>query len=868
MTPNGVLGRREQPQGTSYPAGAALDTAAESPGINAEAVAKSALGVVQYFRPSDGWAALGLLVLNLLIVIYSVEQADWVDSPNLGLVLLLAMVTGLFLARVPFWSILVLPIGLAVGLLVTVWRLTSHVSRTVQVENADQLWERLSLWMEAARTGSINIDAVPFAFGLVVATWLCGYLATYVFVRYRNFWGVFVLGGAGIMSNLTYLPPNASVHIGLFLFTAFLLIARVQSVRRRREWEERHVTYDGHLSALSLSDSFIIAMAVLLIAFFLPVGSKYGPANDAYEYMRTPMQSWEDDFNRLFAGLPARKPLGYRIWGDVMAFQGTIHPTQAQVLYVESQVPMYWKARSYGTYTPKGWVSDGTVLKPVTPENWWTPSVSVPQPYLSRFDISYQVTPNYDSRTLFAGDQVISVDRDVRLETYDSPTYTLDMQGAGGGNGAGAGFSRNGRAMPPKLAEAAGALRQTLALGGDSVSNSSLAARLPDGFRLVKAERNRSGVSQVVLAEVLPSRPDVLSVQSTGREIKARDSYEITSSVSTATPDQLRRAGTDYPTHIFQNYTQLHDELPQRVRDLALQLTASAETPYDKAKAIEFYLSGMPYTLEVEPPPFNADGVDHFLFTLGEGYSEYFGSAMTVMLRSIDIPARFVTGYTTGDKVVDRDIYVVTDSHSHGWIEAYMPNYGWIPFEPTPGRSIPVAVPPPPLVAEAGDVSSAQGIDDDECIEEIEECDEELLDATSGEIDTVPLPWGGQLAAAFLWAVGGAAGTALLGLAAWLAWRRYMTPSEDPRVAFQRMATLGTLASVGPASHQTPFQYRLCLSNLLPDHRQPVAVIIDYYVRSTYGRKELDDAQRQELAQAWLDLRMPLLLRILRPRNI
>ena len=853
MTPNGVLGRREQPRGTGYTAGPALDTAAESPGVNVEAVGKAALGVVQYFRPSDGWAALGLLVINLLIVIYSVEQANWVDTPNLGLVLLLAMVTGLFLARVPFWGILVLPIGLAAGLLVTVWRLTSHVSRTVHVDNADQLWERLSLWVEAARTGSISIDAVPFAFGLVVATWLCGYLATWVFVRYRNFWGVFVLGGAGIMSNLTYLPPNASVHIGLFLFTAFLLIARVQSVRRRREWEERHVTYDGHLSALSLSDSFIIALAVLLVAFFLPVGSKYGPANNAYEYFRTPMQSWEDDFNRLFAGLPARKPLGYRIWGDVMAFQGTIHPTQTQVLFVESQVPMYWKARSYGTYTPKGWVSDGTVLKP----NDWTPSVSVPQPYLGRFDITYQVMPNYDSRTLFAGDQVIGIDRNVRLETYDSPTYTLDMQGPG-----------NGRAMSPKLAEAADTLRQTLALGGDSVSNSSLAARLPDDFRLVEAERNRGGISRIVLAEVLPSRPDVLSVQSTGREIKARDSYEITSSVSTATPDQLRRAGTDYPTHIVQKYTQLHDELPERVRDLALQLTASAETPYDKAKAIEFYLSGFPYTLEVEPPPFNADGVDHFLFTLGEGYSEYFGSAMTVMLRSIGIPARFVTGYTTGDKVVDRDLYVVTDSHSHGWIEAYMPNYGWIPFEPTPGRSIPVAVPPPPLVAEVGDASGTQEFDDEDCIEEIEECDEELLDATPGEIDTVPLPWGGQLATAFLWAAGGVAGAGVLGLLAWLAWRRYMTVSEDPRVVFRRMATLGTLASVGPASHQTPFQYRLRLSDLLPDHRQPVSVIVDHYVRSIYGRKELDEIQRQELTQAWLDLRMPLLLRILRPRSI
>ena len=295
----------------------------------------------------DGWAALFLLALNLLVVIYSVEQADWVDTPNLGAVLLMAMGTGLLLARVRIWAILVLPLGLAVGLLVTVWRLTEMASRSVQVANADELWTRLLLWYEAAKDGTINIDAVPFAFGLVVATWLCGYLATWVFVRYRNFWGVFILGGAGIMSNLTYLPPNASVQLGLFLFTAFLLIARVQSVRRRRDWDARQVSYDGHLSALSLSDSFILAMVVLLIAFLIPVGGKYEPANDVYEYFRTPMRNLEDDFNRLFAGLPARKPLGYRIWGDVMAFQGTIHPTQAQVLFVESDVPLYWKARSH-----------------------------------------------------------------------------------------------------------------------------------------------------------------------------------------------------------------------------------------------------------------------------------------------------------------------------------------------------------------------------------------------------------------------------------------------------------------------------------------------------------------------------------------
>ena len=55
--------------------------------------------------------------------------------------------------------------------------------------------------------------------------------------------------------------------------------------------------------------------------------------------MRSPMQAWEDDFNRLFAGLPAQRPIGYRIWGDVMAFQGTINPTDAVVLRVESPTP-------------------------------------------------------------------------------------------------------------------------------------------------------------------------------------------------------------------------------------------------------------------------------------------------------------------------------------------------------------------------------------------------------------------------------------------------------------------------------------------------------------------------------------------------
>ena len=62
---------------------------------------------------------------------------------------------------------------------------------------------------------------------------------------------------------------------------------------------------------------------------------------------------------------------------------------------------------------------------------------------------------------------------------------------------------------------------------------------------------------------------------------------------------------------------------------------------------------------------------------------------MAVMLRTLDIPTRLSVGYTTGDRVEDKAIFAVKDSHSHAWLEVYFPRYGWIPFEPTPGQSLP-----------------------------------------------------------------------------------------------------------------------------------------------------------------------------------
>lgn len=141
----------------------------------------------------------------------------------------------------------------------------------------------------------------------------------------------------------------------------------------------------------------------------------------------------------------------------------------------------------------------------------------------------------------------------------------------------------------------------------------------------------------------------------------------------------------------FDRFLQLPDELPERVRDLAAEITESSDTVYDKTRAIERYFStsGFVYSQsDIPVPEADQDYVDQFLFETQRGYCDNFSTSMVVMLRSLDIPARWVKGFNEGEQINsegDTDIFQVTNNNAHSWVEAYMPGVGWMLFEPTIG---------------------------------------------------------------------------------------------------------------------------------------------------------------------------------------
>ena len=361
------------------------------------------------------------------------------------------------------------------------------------------------------------------------------------------------------------------------------------------------------------------------------------------------------------------------------------------------------------------------------------------------------------------------------------------------------------------------------------------------------------------MEEALPDPPDVLAVRHPDDVFASHDPYIITSSVPVMDPEKLQAAGTNYPVHILHRYTQLPPDLPGRIGGLAHEITLSGETPYEKAVLVERNLQRLEYNLEMDPPPFNVDGVDHFLFDQRQGYSEYFASAMVVLLRTVGVPARLAVGYTSGEETEVPGIYAVRDSNSHGWVEVYFPGYSWVPFEPTPGQALPAI-----MMHGEGEFLESTG-------EFFSEFDVDCLDDISDDCLGYEEPFlgpgseSGGLAAesgtpGWVWVLVVLGGLTVAGVATGWAFRRYMFASYEPEGVYARVQALAAVGGLGGATPKTPYQFGDRLKFLLPLHRERLDLIVETYVRARYGARRLSSEQATELSDAWLNLRFPLLM--------
>lgn len=136
---------------------------------------------------------------------------------------------------------------------------------------------------------------------------------------------------------------------------------------------------------------------------------------------------------------------------------------------------------------------------------------------------------------------------------------------------------------------------------------------------------------------------------------------------------------------VEKDYTRVSNTIPERVKTLALDITKNCMNDYEKVIAIsDFIKKNYKYTLNASRIPQGEDFVDWFLFEDKEGYCTYFATAMTIMLRYNDIPARYVEGYVMPEEHDENDVYTISNRYAHAWVEVYFQGFGWLTFESTP----------------------------------------------------------------------------------------------------------------------------------------------------------------------------------------
>ncbi|PJF42737.1 MAG: hypothetical protein CUN50_03090 [Candidatus Thermofonsia Clade 1 bacterium] len=364
--------------------------------------------------------------------------------------------------------------------------------------------------------------------------------------------------------------------------------------------------------------------------------------------------------------------------------------------------------------------------------------------------------------------------------------------------------------------------------------------------------------------------------------------YSAISSVSVADAETLRRAGTQYPSWVVNKYLQVPPEITQRTRDLAQQIVraANAQTPYDKAKAIETWLrQNIAYQEALGDPPIGRDPVDWMLFERREAYCTYYASAMIMMLRSQGVPARMAAGFSQGIYDPVNQYFVVRERDAHTWVEVYFPNIGWVEFEPTAAQSVinraeieiipPTQTPSPTATSTPTFTPTPTPTEPSGNIAEPLPLPPPLVSATPSPTPSpTPTPTAEPppltplelppLVTDFLsnlLIIAAAIALLSFGGVTWIWWLEYrgldrLSPIGRAYARLERAARqLGVPLGVG----DTALERGKRTARALQEEGQPIMTITDAYITERYAPRPPDIAEEKQVESAWRRVRRALL---------
>src|SRR4051812_6381786 len=181
---------------------------------------------------------LAIVMVGFLTVVQSMSSARWVnDMPSLYPIAFLGLAVGLVMSRLKINEVLTHLIALTLGLVGVFLSVSSNLEGSYG-DRGREIYERFADWTDAASSGGISNDQLPFILLVVSTTYLAAYVAAWAIFRWYNAWVGVVPGGLALLTNISYLPGQNGFPLLIYLFCAILLVARVNLLKKARQWRE------------------------------------------------------------------------------------------------------------------------------------------------------------------------------------------------------------------------------------------------------------------------------------------------------------------------------------------------------------------------------------------------------------------------------------------------------------------------------------------------------------------------------------------------------------------------------------------------------------------------------------------------------
>jgi transglutaminase-like putative cysteine protease len=828
----------------------------------------------------EGIAVFVLLMLVNVIPAIGMKRSGWEHLViPIGLVSVLGYVAGWASARGAVLDTMAHLLAVGTGALVSAYFVARSVdglegsapSRMRQVFTLAGDW-----YLGVGNSRAYEDIVLSLLLGLIV--WMIGYLSAWVLFR-RGWLAMALLQPLLLLLvNLGFAPDPPAVFTIAFCAMAIPLAARFHLFRKQQAWARFQQGSSGMLAFRFLAIGTVIGLLVTSAGWNTPVSVSQELLKPIMGEMGQQVESARDraaEFIDERVGSPGSSDNTFSEFEEDFSIGGDASglSDQPEVL-VEADSAPYLAAQRYNVYDGRGWSTDlestfngdGPDGVDYAPKMAFRAGQTVTLSPVAGGEQTIQalITP-----LVTQGARLLTVDTFVSANVDSSVQMSwIQLDNAEFDIGAGSLAQ-----VPPDLMQIAQLLR-SLSLTGEDDGFGPLTGDTRTDEEVVALRRSLAGrfldvrwvaddngaATRLIVNGQIPVYDDVETVFP-GQDI-AND-YSVRGIMSAADEKDLRAAGTSYPEWVTARYLDLPDTVTDRTREYAQQFATEGASTYDIAKGIEQHLrSTITYDLTVGSPPGDDDVVDYVLFEDQRGYCEHYATAMVVLLRALDIPARVVAGYAPGEWDEAQGGYVYLQQDAHLWVEVYFPEFGWIPFEPTANRAERVLgeetsqAGPEDGVAPTPDASATEDAESEPLPTPTEDAaTPPALDQQDATLATVADADGGPGPGTIAAILGIVGAIAVAGVVVWWLWMRQLRGLDPVGALYVRLVRFGRLVGVSRRPTTTPKEFGDALAAKVPAVRQQTYRIINAYEIDQYGEIKPGGPVIEAATDAWRRIR-------------